>query len=144
MNDQDLQFPQPDVCPDEGSSGEFRMRMYRGTNSNRRQREYASDPGDYGRGDYWAATRDFALNYGDLIVEGDIHLQNALRLTPDEVCRLARSSGATVMEDGHDKRIRAAERFTAEMKAKSYDGIVVCGYEMFHLWSVCAFESIRG
>lgn len=133
--------PQPDICPDEGSSGEFSMKMYRGTRY-RRRCEFVFDPGDYGRGEYWAATRDFALTYSDLIVEGDIHLKNALRLAPDEVCRLARSSGATVLEDGRDKRLRASERFTAEMKAKGYDGIVVCGYETFHLWSACVFLSL--
>jgi hypothetical protein len=142
MNQQGLQFPQPDICPDEGSSGEFRMRMYRGTKSKQRQTVFASDPGDYGRGEYWAATRKFALIYSDHIVEGDIRLQNALRLAPDEMCRLARSTGATVMEDGRDKRFRATERFTVEMKARGYDGIVVCGYETFHLWSACVFHPL--
>lgn len=50
-------FPQPDACPDEGASGEFRMTMFRGTPPTRRHAEFASDPGDYGRGVYWSATR---------------------------------------------------------------------------------------
>jgi hypothetical protein len=139
MNEQGLQFPQPSICPEVGTSGEFRMKMYRGTKSKRRHTEFASDPGDYGRGVYWAASKVFARIYGDLIAEGDIHLKNALRLAPDEVGRLARSTGATVMQDGIDKRLSAAERFTTEMKARGYDGIVVCGYEIFHVWSACVF-----
>ena len=120
------------------------MKMYRGTKSKWRQKEFASDPGDYGRGEYWAATIDFALTYGDLIAEGDIHLKNALRLAPGEVSRLARSCGATVLENGRDKQLRAAEQFTAEMKARGYDGIVVRGYETFHLWSACLFYPLGG
>jgi hypothetical protein len=141
MNEGFLHFPQPSICPEVGSSGEFRMKMFRGTKSQRPHAEFASDPGDYGRGVYWAATREFALIYGDQVVEGDVHLRNALRLAPDEVCRLARSTGITVLEDGKEMRLKAAERFTAEMKSKGYDGIVSCGYETFHLWSACVFYS---
>ena len=141
MSEGFLHFPQPSICPEVGSSGEFRMKMFRGTKSKRPHAEFASDPDDYGRGQYWAATREFALIYGDQIVEGDIHLRNALRLAPDEVSRLARSTGVTVLEDGNEKRLRAAECFTVEMKSRGYDGIVVCGYETFHVWSACVFHS---
>lgn len=77
--------------------------------------------------------------YGEVIVARDIHLKNALRLSPDEVGRLARESGATVVETSAEQRLAAADRFTAQMKARGYDGIVVCGYETFHLWSACVF-----
>jgi hypothetical protein len=132
-------FPQPDVCPDEGASGEFRMTMYRGTSSEPRHTEFASDPGDYGRGAYWSATQEHASIYGPVIIARDIYLKNALRLSPAEVRRMARESGATVMENGYEERLAAANRFTAQMKDKGYDGIVVCGYETFDLWSACVF-----
>ena len=133
------QYPVPEIFPEVGSSGEFRMQMYRGLKQRKLHEEFSSDPGDYGRGEYWAATEEFASIYGDKILCQIVHLRNALRLGSSEVGRLARSNGLTVMEDGHEKRLAAAERFTTDMKAKGYDGIVVEGYEMPGLWSACAF-----
>jgi hypothetical protein len=131
--------PTPEICPEVGLSGEFRMQMYRGLKQRKLHDEFSSDPGDYGRGEYWAATEEFASTYGDTILSQIVHLKNALRLGSSEVGTLARSNGLTVMEDGHEKRLAAAELFTADMKAKGFDGIVVEGYEMPGLWSACAF-----
>jgi len=137
-----MRCPQPAFAPAVGQSGYFRMTMYRGIRSTKLHAEFASDPGDYGRGVYWAATREFAEIYGDEIICDEVCLSNALRLDHREVGTVARERGITRMEDGHEARLIAAEAFTNEMRALGYDGIVVEGYEQPGLWSACVFPAV--
>ena len=133
-------WPQPTVAPAVGQSGFFRMTMYRGIRSAKLHAEFASDPGDYGRGVYWAATREFAVIYGDEIICDEVCLSNAFRMDHSEVCKVARERGITRIEDGHEARLIAAEAYTKELLALGYDGIVVEGYEQPGLWSACVFS----
>lgn len=133
------EFPISSEFPKLGESGLFRMTMYRGIKSEPLHSEFASDPGDYGRGEYWAATREFANHYGPEIICKNICLTNALRLASEEIGRTARERGFTVLENGHAARLAAAQSFTEEMLENGYDGIVVKGYELPGLWSACVF-----
>ncbi len=136
------ELPQQPLFPAEGTAGAFRMLMYRGIRATPLNSTYASDPGDYGRGLYWSNRRETAELYaaGGQIIEGVVELRHAMRLSPKEVTRYGREVyGFTVLEKGSDARIAAAERFTADMKAAGYDGVVTYGYESFHEWGACVF-----
>ena len=43
------------MFPNEGTAGKFKMKMYRGLKkeSEHLHKNFASDPGDYGCGEYW-------------------------------------------------------------------------------------------
>jgi len=119
------------------------MEMYRGEGVNaeaKQERGFASDPGDYGRGEYWTDSQAFASNYGT-VRKTVIELRNALRLDPNEMVRLIRDEyGMTKAWLPQRERIAAAERFTRDMLAKGYDGIAAYGYEQPDIWSVCVFD----
>jgi hypothetical protein len=131
------------VFPKEGESGPFRMAMFRGESVDselKRQRGFASDPGDYGRGEYWTDSQEFAATYGE-VRTSVIQLKNALRLELKTMAQLIRDEyGMTQAWKPHEFRIAAADRFTSDMKSKGYDGIVVFGYEMPGIWSACVFD----
>lgn len=132
--------PKPDVYPAVGESGEFRMRMYRGLSGRRNHPDFASDPGDYGRGEYWVCTRDHAAIYaqhGGEVLETEIHLKNALYLSSSDIVEQAKRYGTT--SGTRDDRLAASEQLTRAMQAKGYDGIVSDGYEDFTSWSACVF-----
>ena len=97
------------------------MEMYRGEGVNaeaKQERGFASDPGDYGRGEYWTDSQAFASNYGT-VRKTVIELRNALRLDPNEMVRLIRDEyGMTKAWLPQRERIAAAERFTRDMLAK--------------------------
>lgn len=136
-----MNFTQPITTPLVDQSGLFQMTMYRGLSSQRNHSEFASDPGDYGRGEYWAGDESFAKdNYGPEVICKEIQLTNALRMSSQEVGRNARERGLTRMEDGPESRLMAATAFTEELVALGYDGIVVEGYEIPGLWSACVFS----
>jgi hypothetical protein len=131
------------VFPNAGESGFFRMEMYRGEGVNAElkvERGFASDPGDYGRGEYWTDSMEFASTYGN-VRRAVVELNNALRLDPKEMVRLIRDEyGITKAWLPHEQRLAAVERFTREMLANGYDGIVVYGYELPGIWSACVFD----
>jgi hypothetical protein len=117
------------------------MRMWRGVKqpAEHLNKHFASDPGDYGRGEYWSNNQEFSSLYGDLI-EREIYLVNALRLSSKEISTLARDIyGTTRMEHTAADRLAASERLTADIRARGHDGIVVLGYESPGIWSACVF-----
>jgi hypothetical protein len=131
------------VAPKLGEAGTFEMFMYRGIKPLDLARGYASDPGDYGRGEYWASCLDFAKHYagGDgQILQDVVRLENALHLSGFDIIRFGREVyGYTLVETGSEARIAAAEAFTKDMKEKGYDGIVTYDYESTGVWGVCKF-----
>lgn len=130
----------PDVVPTVGEGGEFKMSMYRGLSGRRNDPHFVSDPGDYGRGEYWVCTREHAEIYaqnGGEVIEAEVYLKNALRLSAKEIGEQTKRYGTTI--GSRDSRLAASEQLTRDMRAKGYDGIVVKGYEDFTSWSACVF-----
>ncbi|MGX1691577.1 hypothetical protein [Brevundimonas naejangsanensis] len=128
------------MFPAVGESGEFRMWMYRGISGRRNHPDFASDPGDYGRGEYWVCTREHAEGYaqhGGEVIEGEIHLKNALHLSVSDIVERAKHYGTTI--GARHNRLAASERLTRDMQAQGHDGIVSNGYEDFTSWSACVF-----
>ena len=129
---------QPSVCPPEGQAGEFKMQMYRGKGAKSNDPRFASDPGDYGRGTYYAGSKEFAAFYGT-VTDHTVELANAFRPSIDQLRVLIEEYRTCKMQDGRDARFLAAQRLTDDMKAQGYDGLVVFGYETFEEWSACVF-----
>lgn len=136
--------PRGAVIPKLGDSGPFEMNMFRGVSESTQTVKgfaYASDAGDYGRGEYWAREKSFARVYGT-VMNKTIKLKNALHLSSNEIVVLERDTYGTTINKGNGHcRFEAAERLTSDMIAKGYDGIVVYGYERPRMWSVCVFIS---
>jgi hypothetical protein len=134
----------PDIYPEAGLSGEFQMTMYHGASTKGRHASFASDPGDYGRGEYWTncpQTAEIYAGVGGRVLIREIRLQNALHLSVEEILRLATQVyHTTVMENGSAARLRGSAQFTADMKSKGHDGVVVYGYEALGEWSACLFD----
>ncbi len=117
------------------------MRMYRGLSGRRNHSDFASDPGDYGRGEYWVCSREHAEIYaqhGGEVVEAVIHLKNALHLSASDIVEQAKHYGTTI--GTRKTRLAASEQLTRDMQAKGHDGIVSDGYEDFTSWSACVFQ----
>jgi hypothetical protein len=57
-----MNHAQPEVTPEVGKSGCFRVTMFRGVGVDKLHAEFASDPGDYGRGEYWAMACKMEIN----------------------------------------------------------------------------------
>jgi hypothetical protein len=135
--------PRNAIIPKIGSSGPFEMDMFRGIDEDVREKngfKYASDSGDYGRGEYWARDKSFARIYGKVITKRVI-LNNALHLPSNEIVILARDTYGTTINRGKGHcRFNAAQKLTNDMLAKGYDGIVIYGYERPNMWSACIFK----
>ncbi|WP_162820332.1 hypothetical protein [Microvirga calopogonii] len=120
------------------------MTMYRGIGQKQNHALFVSDPGDYGRGEYWTDWPQAAEIYakvGGQVMVREIRLKNALHLPVEEVLSLARDVyHTTVVESGSAARLKGSTQLTADMVAKGYDGIVVCGYETPGEWSACLFD----
>lgn len=135
--------PKGSIVPLVGTSGPFKMDMFRGLATDileRNGHRYRSDAGDYGRGEYWIQNRAIARAYGKVIAK-TIRLTNALHLESNEIVILARDVYGTTMNKGKNHcTFEAAGRLTKDMLAKGHDGIVVCGYEYKNVWSACVFS----
>lgn len=119
------------------------LQVYRGTRKT--TKPFASDPGDFGRGIYYATRFHVAKHYG-VVTKSVIKLSNPLILTVAEAYRLAdfyqtvrlpdeewRELWVTLRQIGRghflnaiqERQLQNAERFTRDMLAKGHDGLVV-------------------
>jgi hypothetical protein len=130
------------VYPEEGQAGPFRMMMYRGIKkeSDRLHKEFASDPGDYGCGEYWTDCKEFASGYGDVISKL-IVLENVYRIPKDDVLPLIAKYETCKMELGREKRLENSRLLTEMFKSKGYQAVLTYGYESFTIFGLCIFDT---
>ena len=106
-------------------------KVFRGDRETRMSSKYATDPGDLGAGIYYTTSRSYAAAYAGkrgILSEKTINLENPLVLNSDEAVALA-SRYRTVEGKTIEERILGANRMTADLQIKGYDGLVVHGYE---------------
>jgi hypothetical protein len=128
----------PEIVPAEGCSGDFKMKMYRYATEPDEGKVYVSGPGDYGRGQYWAGTREHARIYEESdhrkgcrsgkVLEREIHLNNVLRMSPEQISENSKKCGMVRLDISVHERLAATEEFTQEMLEAGYEGVVVHGY----------------
>lgn len=100
--------------------------MYRGVRPKKHGKDYASDPGDLGKGEYWTSNIHYARGYGKT-TKKKIRLKNPLHLTASQASILI-DRYKTVRGHTH-QREKGAAKLSAHFKSRGYDGVVVKGYE---------------
>lgn len=104
----------------------WKKKMYRGVRPKRYGKDYASDPGDLGKGEYWTSNIHYARGYGKVKTR-KIKLKNPLHLDSTQASILA-DRYRTVRGFPH-QREAGARRMSEYLKSRGYDGLVVKGYE---------------
>lgn len=104
----------------------FSAELYRGENEPglMGNREYAHDPGDFGRGIYWTTELAQAKCYGK-VRKARVSLSNPLYLTAEEAYDLADKEYGSTVHGFPADRLRKAEHMTLDLLRKGYDGLVV-------------------
>lgn len=128
------------MYPKSGEVGSFKLMMYRGTKpeKERLKTEFASDPGDYGAGEYWTDDKSFAEGYGE-VLEQLIELENVYHIPKQELKELIEEYRTCKMEDGHETRLKNSKRLTEMFKSKGYKAVLTEGYETFTAKGLCIF-----
>ena len=99
------------------------VKVWRGEGE-RYVREFASDPGDFGRGIYWTTSHARARAYGGKkTVPNVIKFKNPLVLPVNEAYDIAGRFG-TIQEHSEEKRIKNSEAMTHHLLSLGYDGLV--------------------
>ncbi|WP_119685612.1 hypothetical protein [Acinetobacter pittii] len=129
------------MFPEEGTVGKFRKKMYRGLKkqSDYLHNKYASDAGDYGRGEYWTDNEEFAAIYGEVISK-EIELDNVYCIPQDQVLPLIYEYETCKMELGAEKRLENATKLTEMFKAKGYSAVLTTQYESPDILGLCIFS----
>lgn len=129
------------MYPNEGTVGKFKMKMYRGLKkeSEHLHEEFASDPGDYGRGEYWTDDLEFAAGYGNVISK-EIELNNVYCIPRDEVLPLIYEYETCKSGLTREQRLENTTRLTEMFKAKGYSAVLTMNYESFDVMGLCIFE----
>lgn len=130
------------MYPNSGESGPFKLMMYRGFKppSERLNENFASDPGDYGVGEYWTDNETFAAHYG--VVENKyIELENVYHIPKHELKRLIEEYRTCKIEDGHETRKANSLRLTQKFKDMGYRAVLTVGYESFTVMGLCIFDA---
>ena len=118
------------------------MLMYRGIrpSESRIHSEFASDPGDYGQGEYWSNRRSFAEVYGE-VIEREIDLESVYHIPSNELHELIESYRTCKIEDGRKQRLDGAKRLTEHFKSRGYSAVLTYGYESFGTYGLCIFDN---
>lgn len=129
------------MYPLAGKVGPFKLKMYRGdrASNTRLTIDFASDPGDYGVGEYWTNSKDHAEFYGNVRSE-IIELDDVYHIPSDELKRLIEEYRTCKMEDGHEKRKDNSLRLTEMFKSKGYKAVLTIGYEDLSSMGLCIFD----
>jgi hypothetical protein len=132
----------PIVYPCPGKGGLLHLAMYRGikAKSDRLAEEFASDPGDYGCGEYWTDCEAHAQFYGD-VSKKYISLDNVYHIPPDELMELIKTYGTCDMQSEKKTRRESSTRMTEFFKSKGYEGVLTFGYEAPDIFGLCIFDS---
>ncbi len=110
----------------------FQMPLYRGV-TDKRGKEFASDPGDFGRGEYWSSDPHVAKAYSSKVKCETIVLFNPIQLLEIEAYILADDMYGTIR--GKNKigsgcgeikdRLENSSKLTADLVSLGHDGFVV-------------------
>ena len=116
--------------------------MYRGVRSGteRLHADFASDPGDYGCGEYWTDDESFAAVYGE-VISREIVLECVYHIPKIELLALIEEYRTCKMEDGHEKRRENSLRLSAFFKSKGYQAVLTDGYETHTAKGLCVFTA---
>jgi len=130
------------MYPEEGEVGKFKLQMYRGVKdkSQHLHDNFASDPGDYGCGEYWTDSEEFASIYGEVISKV-IELENVYRIPKAQVLPLIEEYETCKMLLGHDRRLEGSVRLTNMFKEKGYAAVLTMGYESEGILGLCIFNA---
>ena len=129
------------MFPNEGTAGKFKMKMYRGLKkeSEHLHKNFASDPGDYGCGEYWTDNQEFAMVYGDVISK-EIELDNVYCIPSDQVSQLIEEYQTCNMELDIEARLQGTMKLTELFKAKGYPAVLTTQYESPDILGLCIFS----
>jgi len=128
------------VLPELGNIGSFRMLMYRGIGTNKNHIKYSSDPGDYGRGEYWTNSKEFAADYGE-VLEKIIELENVYYIPKVELIKIIDKYQTCKMHLGSELRLKGAQALTDYYKnEKGVAALLTFGYETFDIYGICIFK----
>ena len=130
------------MYPEEGQVGKFKMLMYRGVrkDSERLDERFASDPGDYGQGEYWSDNRELASVYGDVISK-IIKLDNVYRISNNKVLSLIEEYETCKIHLDYVNRLKGSISLTKMFKSQGYDAVLTAGYENFTSLGLCIFHT---
>lgn len=130
------------MYPKEGEVGKLKLLMYRGVKdkSEHLHESFASDPGDYGCGEYWTDNKDFAANYGEVISKV-IELDNVYRIPRDQVLPLIEEYKTCKMHLGREIRLEGSLRLTKFFKDTGYSAVLTVGYESPDVLGLCVFNA---
>lgn len=128
------------MYPLSGSVGPLKLVMYRGIKpaSQWLNKSFASDPGDYGCGEYWTDDRSFAQVYGE-VVSKEITLERVYHIPSKELMSIIKEYGTCRMEDSKDVRMANSLLLTNFFKSKDYQAVLTVGYENFEVKGLCIF-----
>ncbi|USD68147.1 hypothetical protein [Vibrio sp. SCSIO 43136] len=128
------------MYPPVGECGRFKLQMYRGkkAKSERLSNQFASDPGDYGCGEYWADNYEFAKGYGD-VQQKLIELDCVYHIPAEELTQLIEQFRTCKVQDGHEQRLINSQRLTNHFKQQGYQAVLTTGYEDFTTKGLCIF-----
>lgn len=105
-------------------SAPFEMELYRGEREKQNNKEYAHDPGDFGRGIYYTSNIHQARAYGE-VSKVPVRLDNPLRLTAEQAYDLGERDYGNLVQGTSEERMEKAVAMTSDLLAKGYDGLVV-------------------
>lgn len=130
------------MYPEVGKVGKFKLAMYRGVKAiNKRiSEEFASDPGDYGVGEYWTNSLEHAELYGD-VKSKIIELDNVYHIPLDELILLIKEYQTCQISDSHKIRRENSQRLTEFFLSKGYKAVLTIGYEDFTSMGLCIFNN---
>jgi hypothetical protein len=130
------------MYPEEDEVGKFKMLMYRGIKKEAEHLhdEFASDPGDYGQGEYWTDNKEFAAIYGEVISK-TIELDNVYRIPQNQVLPLIEEYETCKIHLGPEKRLEGSIRLTNMFKDKGYSAVLTLGYESTEILGLCVFNA---
>ncbi|MCP3686040.1 MAG: hypothetical protein GY861_25625 [bacterium] len=128
------------MYPAPGEVGILRLKMYRGIKADQKRlhKDFASDPGDYGCGEYWTDSKEFAALYGDVISKM-IEIDNVYHIPNEELLQLIEEYRTCKMMDGREKRRENSMRLTRMFREKGYAAVLTRGYESSAVIGVCIF-----
>lgn len=129
------------MIPSEGQVGSLELIMYRGIKSHdeRLAESFASDPGDYGSGEYWSDSHEFAALYGE-VKQQVIKLDGVYHVGRAELRALIDEYQTCNIMIGHAKRKENADRLTEHFQSKGYAAVFTVGYESDSVGSICIFS----
>jgi hypothetical protein len=129
-----------DKIPKVGEVGSVNLTMFRGIkdDGDRLHKDFASDPGDYGCGEYWTDSYNGAQIYGTVISK-TIILENVYHIPSRELMSLIKEYGTCKMEDGHELRKLNSMRLTSHFKSKGFSGVLTSDYESPSETAICIF-----